>query len=118
MRALYKQNQDATLEIIPHAPFSLEKDLQNLFEENINALTGLQLVKSEFSVTNKRIDTLAYDQENKAFVIIEYKRNRSYSVVDQGMTYLNLMLENKAEFIVEYNESKGQHLKRKDGNYN
>jgi hypothetical protein len=35
-------------------------------------------------------------------------------VVDQGFTYLSLMLENKADFIVEYNESLKQNLKRED----
>ncbi len=62
------------------------------------------LVKSEFIIKNKRIDTLAFDQESKAFVIIEYKRDRNSSVVDQGFTYLSLMLQNKADFILEYNE--------------
>jgi len=63
---------------------------------------GLHLVKSEFSIKNKRIDTLAFDPESKAFIIIEYKRNKNISVVDQGFTYLSLMLENKADFIIEY----------------
>jgi hypothetical protein len=35
-------------------------------------------------------------------------------VVDQGFTYLSLMLENKADFIVEYNESLRQNMKRED----
>jgi hypothetical protein len=47
----------------------------------------------------------AFDDESKAFVIIEYKKDRNFSVVDQGMSYLNLMLNNKADFILEYNES-------------
>jgi predicted transport protein len=72
----------------------------------------LQLVKSEFSIKNKRIDTLAYDTQSNAFIIIEYKRSKNISVVDQGFTYLSLMLENKADFIVEYNETLKQNLKR------
>jgi predicted transport protein len=52
-----------------------------------------------------RIDTLAFDSESKAFVIIDYKKDRNFSVVDQGMAYLNLMLNNKADFILEYSES-------------
>ena len=75
---------------------------------------GLELVKSEFSIKNKRIDTLAYDHQNNAFIIIEYKRDKNISVVDQGFTYLGLMLENKADFIVEYNESLKKQLKRDD----
>jgi predicted transport protein len=75
---------------------------------------GLELVKSEFTIKNKRIDTLAYDTQACAFIIIEYKRDKNISVVDQGFTYLSLMLENKADFIVEYNESLKRSLKRED----
>ena len=35
-------------------------------------------------------------------------------MVDQGVSYLNLMLEYKADFIVEYNESLNQDLKREE----
>lgn len=73
---------------------------------------GLTLVKSEFTIKNKRIDTLGFDPQSKAFVIIEYKRDRNSSVVDQGFTYLNLMLQNKADFILEYNEGLKKYIKR------
>ena len=95
-------------------PFKLEKDLQILVESNLEAITGLKLIKSEYALKGLRFDTLAYDTESKSFVIIEYKRARNLSVVDQGISYLNLMLENKAEFIVEYNESQQENLKRSD----
>jgi len=95
-------------------PFKLEKDMQRLFEANIEAITGLQLIRSEFMIKAQRFDTLAFDQDAKSFVIIEYKRDRSLSVIDQGVSYLNLMLENKAEFIVEFNESQQQNLRRID----
>ncbi len=105
------KNQLSSLKEIP---FKLEKDIQRLFENNLEAITGFRFVKSEFSIKGQRFDTLAYDTEVKAFVIIEYKRDRNSSVVDQGITYLNIMLENKAEFIVEYNESQQENLKRSD----
>jgi len=102
------------LEYIKEKPFKLERDIQNIFENNLNKILGLSLVKSEFSIKNKRIDTLAYDKQSNAFIIIEYKRSKNISVVDQGFTYLSLMLENKADFIVEYNETLKQNLKRTD----
>ena len=107
-------NHKNTLSSLKEIPFKLEKDIQNLFEANMQTLMNLQMVKSEFSIKNNRIDTLAFDAETKAFVIVEYKRNQNYSVVDQGVSYLNLLLENKAEFIVEYNETQNQNLKRND----
>lgn len=100
--SLYKVSK--YLEVLKETPFKKERELQNLFETNLPQVMGLTLVKSEFTIKNKRIDTLAFDQESKAFVIIEYKRDRNSSVVDQGFTYLSLMLQNKADFILEYNE--------------
>lgn len=103
-----------TLAPLSEKPFKLEKEIQTLFESNLSTISGFTLVKSEFTIKNRRIDTLAFDDENKSFVIIEYKRDRNYSVVDQGVSYLNLMLEYKAEFIVEYNERLNKNLKRND----
>ncbi|HHF6492976.1 TPA: DUF5655 domain-containing protein [Haemophilus influenzae] len=94
--------------------FKLEKDIQRLFEENLTLLSDYIFIRSEFSIKNSRIDTLAFDPEAQAFVIIEYKRQQNSSVVDQGISYLNLMLEYKADFIVEYNEKQKFPLKRND----
>jgi predicted transport protein len=109
--ALFK-NTTSKLEGIKEKPFKLEREIQRLFENNLQLIMGLELVKSEFTIKNKRIDTLGYDQQSKAFVIIEYKRDRNSSVVDQGFTYLNLMLQNKADFILEYNEGLKKNIKR------
>ena len=111
--ALYT-NQTGKLKEVKEKPYKLEKDIQKVFEENLSAIMGLVLVKSEFTIKNKRIDTLAYDPQACAFIIIEYKRDKNISVVDQGFTYLSLMLEKKADFIVEYNESSRQNMKRED----
>lgn len=107
-------NQKGKLAAVKEKTFPLEKDIQKIFEENLTAIMGLELVKSEFTIKNKRIDTLAYDAQASAFIIIEYKRDKNNSVVDQGFTYLSLMLENKADFIIEYNESLKRNLKRED----
>lgn len=110
---LFKNNKQ-TLSALKEIPFKLEKEIQGLFEQNLELITNLKLIKSEFTIKSNRIDTLAFDEESKAFVIVEYKRNHSYSVVDQGVSYLNLMLEYKADFIVEYNETQKENLKRSD----
>ena len=92
--------------------FKLEKDLQKFVEENLEYLLDLQLVESEFSIENYRLDSLAFDKENKSFVIIEYKKGNSYSVIDQGYTYLSTVLNNKAELVLEYNERMKNTLRR------
>ena len=111
--ALYK-NISNNLKEIKEKPFKLEKDIQKLFEANLETIMNLTVVKSEFTIKSKRIDTLAYDKQNNAFIIIEYKKDKNNSVVDQGFTYLSLMLENKADFIIEYNETQKQSLKREE----
>ncbi len=110
---LYR-NTSGALHAIQEQPFKLEKEIQTLVEANLSQLMNLDLVKSEFSVKNRRIDTLAFDPQTAGFVIIEYKRDRNLSVVDQGFSYLSIMLDNKAEFIIEYNESLKKNLKRNE----
>lgn len=110
------KNQE--LNQIKETPFKLEREIQHLVEANLNTLLGLEFVRSEFSISGSvqqlRIDTLAFDRKNRAFVIIEYKQDKSFSVVDQGYAYLSAMLNNKADFILEYNESHQEPLRRKN----
>ena len=103
---------DKGVEFIEVNPFNLEKDIQKLIEKNTETFFGLEFVRSEFSIGEFRIDTLCYDNETNSFVIIEYKKGNSYSVIDQGYSYLSLMLNNKSEFIIEYNEKLDKNLKR------
>ncbi len=109
---LYKLDKNEKLKILEADKFDLEKDIQSVIEKNTQELFNLQLVKSEFSVNGYRIDSLCFDQEQKSFVIIEYKKNQSYSVIDQGFTYLSTMLNNKSDFVLEYNETTNSSLKR------
>lgn len=108
--ALFKIEK--SLEYIKEKPFRLEKEIQDLTENNLKTILGLDFVKSEFALNNFRIDTLAFDKEANAFVIIEYKRDKNFSVIDQGYAYLSLMLNNKADFILEFNENLDKTLKR------
>ncbi|OQC46420.1 MAG: hypothetical protein BWX59_00455 [Bacteroidetes bacterium ADurb.Bin028] len=112
--ALFNINNQNKLELIKELPFKLEKDIQNLTEQNMKSIFGLEFVRSEFSLNNFRIDTLAFDREASSFVIIEYKRDKNFSVIDQGYAYLSLMLNNKADFILEFNENCKEALKRND----
>ena len=112
--ALFKIENNINLEQIKELPFKLEKEIQELTEKNIKTIFGLEFVRSEFGLNNFRIDTLAFDKDSASFVIIEYKRDKNFSVIDQGYAYLSLMLNNKADFILEYNENNKDRLKRDD----
>jgi len=100
--------------------FDYEKDLQKLVEQNLKEIFGLDFVSGalnkEFSIKSPHqsfyIDTLAFDPEINSFVIIEYKKDKNLSVIDQGYAYLAAMLNNKAEFVLEYNERKKINLNR------
>lgn len=95
-------------------PFELEKDIQTLVENNLEELFHIKFVSSEFTIRNYRIDTLAFDSEKNAFVVIEYKKGANFSVIDQGYTYMSMLLNNKADFILEYNEKNKVQLKKSD----
>ena len=111
--ATYKIGNELLTQI-KEKPFKLEKEIQKVVEKNLHTLLGLDFIRTEFSLNSFRIDSLAFDSEKNSFVIIEYKRDKNFSVIDQGYAYLSLMLNNKAEFILEYNETKSESLKRTD----
>lgn len=112
--AIFNIDNEQRLEVIKEQPFKLEKEIQSLTEANLKLIFDIDFVKSEFSLNNFRIDTLAFDEDAGTFIIVEYKRDKNFSVIDQGYAYLSLMLNNKADFILEYNESSDGKLRRND----
>lgn len=106
--------KNGKLSNIESIDFKLEKDIQRLCEDNLSQIFGLQTVKSEFVLQNLRIDTLAFDAKTKSFVVIEYKKDKNFSVIDQGYAYLSIVLNNKADCILEYYESHKLPIKKND----
>ena len=101
--SLYQINNEK-LEHIRKIEFRYERELQKLTEDNLETIFNLKFVATEFQLDNLRIDTLAYNEETNSFVIIEYKKTKNFSVIDQGYSYLSLLLNNKAEFVLKYNQ--------------
>lgn len=110
---LYKID-GSNLEEIKEKTFSKEVEIHKLCESNLEDIFGLRFVRREYAFNNFRLDTLAFNESSKSFVIIEYKNTSNFSVIDQGYAYLSLMLNNKADFILEYNENCNSTLKRDD----
>jgi len=106
--------ENGKLNYIEGIEFKLEKDIQRLCENNLKKLFDLQLVTSEFYLQNLRIDTLAFDPKAKSFVVIEYKKDKNLSVIDQGYSYLSIVLNNKADCILEYNEKNRTPIRKDD----
>lgn len=106
-----KNNQAQSLNLVP---FNLEKDIQELVEKNTESFFNVEFIKTEYTVGKYRIDSLCYDKENKSFVIIEYKKGKSYSVIDQGYTYLQLLLNNKSDFLLTLSQHMNKVLSADD----
>ena len=107
-------NKNNELHLVEEKPFKLEKDIQQLIEKNSETLLGLEFIGTEITVDKYRIDSLCFDSETNSFVIVEYKKGSSYSVIDQGYTYLQLLLNNKSDFILIYSEYLEKVVKSKD----
>ena len=78
----------------------LEKTLQTQIEQNMEVLLGVRFLKTEHDTgsTHKgRIDSLGLD-ENNCPVIVEYKRDQSSTVINQGLFYLDWLRKNPADF--------------------
>ena len=77
--------------------FVFEKELQTLIEKNMPVFFGVTFLRSEYPITNGRIDSLGLD-ENNCPVIFEYKRSLNENVINQGLFYLDWLLDHKADF--------------------
>ena len=108
---LYKVNKNKLISVNQDT-FQKERQIQALVEENMDTLFNLEFVSTEFTIGDFRLDSLCYDNETDSFVIVEYKKGSSYSVIDQGYSYLSVMLNNKSDFILEYIEKTGKNLKK------
>lgn len=102
---LYKVSKNQ-LSLIEPVNFKVEREMQNIIEANTEQIFGDKFLASEFTVGDYRLDTVAFDEELNAFVILEYKNMTKSSVVDQGYSYLNTLLNHKADFVLLYNHVK------------
>ncbi len=103
-----------SIEGVDRKPFKNEREIQTLVENNMEEFLNLEFVCSEYSIDGFRLDSIGFDHESKCFVIVEYKKGSSYSVVDQGSTYLSIMYDRLSDFILEYNDRTGSNLKKTD----
>lgn len=79
---------------------TLEKELQTIIEQNMEAFFGVTFLASEYRTTDGgRMDSIGID-ENHCPVIFEYKRSLKENVINQGLFYLNWLLDHKDSFKV------------------
>ena len=106
---------DGELKVLPDDGFPTEKDLQTFVEKHLDTLLQLRFIATEFVVNeHNRIDTLAYDEESNAFVVIEDKNVRNSSLVDQGFAYLSAILDRKEKLVLKFNLVTGESRTERD----
>jgi len=92
--------KDSIVKKLVQISLGKEKDIQTLFEENLETILNIDFIKTEHSTSfGGRIDTLGIDK-NGAPVIIEYKKKRNENVINQGLSYLKWLLDHKADFEI------------------
>lgn len=103
---MFYKIKNSKLEVIGNQEI-LERDVQHLVEGNLEMLFGLEFVASELAIENVRFDTLAFEKENNAPVIIEFKKTFEKSLFDQGLEYLNILFSRKADFSIALHKKLG-----------
>lgn len=80
---------------------AVERSLQRLFEQHLEALLGVRFLASEYSTGPNhggRIDTLGLDEDGCP-VIIEYKRALNEAVINQGLFSLDWLADHQGDFL-------------------
>ena len=91
--------------------FKNEKQLQKLFEDNLEEIFGIRFLASEFTTTHGgRIDTLGLDEDGSP-VIIEYKESEKNNVINQGLFYLDWLVDHKGDFEILVQKKLGKTVK-------
>jgi len=109
---LFNIDADNRVQRFRATAYELEKTLQQIIQQNLEEIFGVHLVASEFSVRGEqpgRIDTLGLDHEG-APTVIEYKRDKNDSVINQGLYYINWLLEHRGDFVVAAREALGNNI--------
>jgi len=96
--ALFKINNSNNVTKLASMELSKEKDIQVLFEKNLETILNVDFLATEYSTSfGGRIDSLGIDK-NGAPVIIEYKKIQNDNVINQGLSYLKWLLDHKEKF--------------------
>jgi predicted transport protein len=110
---IYQISDQKSVSVIKPVSFVSEKELQRLFEANLEVLLGVRFIASEFTTGDRqrgRIDTLGLDQDGFP-TIIEYKKFSKENVINQGLFYLDWLVDHKGDFTVAAQQKCGPDIK-------
>jgi predicted transport protein len=106
------QLQSGKVSQIKQVSFPKERELQQIFETNLEPLLGVRFVASEYTTGDRqrgRIDTLGLDQDGSP-VIIEYKKASNDNVINQGLFYLDWLIDHKGDFTLVAQKTLGKNI--------
>lgn len=83
-----------------------EAALQKLIDENLETITGVRILESQYPIPNGRIDTLGIDERNVP-VVIEYKWGQDPGAIIQSLFYLDWLRNNRRTFEMLTREKLG-----------
>jgi predicted transport protein len=86
------------------------KELQPLIDNNLDTILGIRFIEKWYPIPNGEIDTLGLDDSNVP-VIIEYKRKKDPTAINQGLFYLQWLKQNKRTFEMLVREKLGKDIK-------
>lgn len=99
---LYQLTSESDVQQVKPTSFQSEKQLQKLFEANLQKLLGVRFIATEFFTGDRqkgRIDTLGLDQDGSP-TIIEYKKSSKENVINQGLFYMDWLVDHKGDFVI------------------
>lgn len=106
---LFKTSSQSDLTELHDRGFDKERQMHNLIERNIGMLLpGLTFLSREFRELDdgQHIpDTVAFDEGQNTFVVIEYKNKLDKGVIDQAKAYLKYVKKQMPRLILEYAKS-------------
>lgn len=103
MRRVFSEVDSSNFIELKEDGFDVEKKLQNWIENKIPSLfKNLVFIKNEFKIGSFYSDTLAFDNDKKCFVIIEYKNCKARTLLDQVFAYYGKLKTNPDKFVLEY----------------
>lgn len=111
---LFKINTYGKAKELKPFDFPRETYLQTFVEDNLQTIFGLTFVARRKFIEGVQPDTIAFDEREKTFVIIEYKLTDQASAIDQGAKYYALLRKREAEFLLLLPESLRRKYDRKD----
>ena len=89
--------QGGKVRVVASKEFDDEAALQRLFDSNLEDITGIRLLESQYRIPNGRIDTLGIDEQATP-AVIEYKWGYDPGAIIQGLFYLGWLKENRRTF--------------------